>query len=149
MSDVMVHDLADWLATQLTITVGTNLFYGDFPEDVPAAGATAICLKESGGPGRAGYGFADDYAVQLIVRGARSAYDYAAVRARAETAWKLFFAESDRRGRLNTNLSANWRVLLMRPVQTPLDLGVNPETQRRSVVFNLQIKAVRRTPAGA
>ena len=147
MSEILLHDLAAWLATQLNKTLGTDLFYGSFGENEPASGA-GICLIESGGPSRVGYSAVDQYAVQVLTRGQPNAYDYAAVRAAAESVWKLVYPAPDRRGLLNVTLSTQWRALVIQAVQTPADLGVSPETQRRSISFNLLVKAVR-TTAGA
>jgi len=145
MSKVMLDDLAAWMATTASLVVGTSLFTGAFDPDSPAAGSVAFCLREAGGPARAGYSVVDQYAVQVTCRGGQDGNDYDTVRSACEDLWISLFPSPDKRGRLNVRLSNDWLAHSIKPVQTPADMGVSPETQRRSYVFNLIVKAVRIT----
>lgn len=148
MSKVMIEDLATYLATQWSLTRNTTLWIGAFPEDKPAAGSVGVCLRESGGAGRTGYSVVDQYSVQVIVRGAAGASDFAAMRSFAEDIWITLFPAPDKRGLRNVTLSPDWLAHVIEPIQTPADLGMDPESQRRSFTFNLIVRAVRIT-AGA
>jgi len=133
MSDLLANDLADWLAAQASLAVGTDLFVGHLPQD----GSLATVVRETGGPGGE-YVPVADYTFQLTTRGA----DYAEARARAAALYDCVYPPGARVPVRNANLSADWRALAIDAAQPPADLG-RGEDGRHRVVFNLIVRAHR------
>lgn len=131
----MIHslaaDIAAWLATRASLTVGTDLFVESFPE---SAGLMS-CVKSSGGLAH-GEGPVEVLTVQVVTRGP----SLSAAGDRARLLHECVYPPDDRMGVCNVPL-AHWLALNIASMQPPAFMGTS-ESGQFQWVFNLMLRAV-------
>lgn len=136
-ANTLLYDLADWWASAASLTLGSDLYIGDLPEDA----ATAAMIRATGGPSR-GHSHAVEATFQVLVRAA----DLPDAMALAMTLYDAIYPTPGRQPRRNVTLSDDWRATSIDAIQPPQDLGVG-EDGRRKISFNVQVRAHRRDGA--
>lgn len=125
-----LDELATFVASACSLTVGTDLFKGHLPDDPDAC---AALLEYPGSRPTMLFGqsaIALEYPrVQCVFRG--DAGDYATPRATAETAYRAMAAAS-------AQSISSTRYLAMEPMQSPFSMGRDSKSRVR-VAFNVRL----------
>ena len=125
-----LDELAAYLATQLSLTLSTDLFTNKMPETLDATGAVLAIYETGGAPSEFGFGVAgvqyEHPAIQVVARGVPDDFD--TPRTLAENAYQAL-AEVQATTLVSSASSALYH--LIRPLNPPQSIAPGPDEKRR------------------